>query len=438
MMQPTATKILQDLIRFDTTNPPGNERPCIEYVDRLLHDAGIETQRVAKDPERPNLLARLPGRGEAPGLLLFGHVDVVTTKHQMWAVPPFEGRIQDGFLWGRGALDMKSGVAMMLHALLRLAAERRALPADILLAVVVDEEAGGDAGSRFLASEHAEHFNGIRYAIGEFGGFPLYISRAPLYMIQVGEKQPCWTEVKLHGPAGHGARPMRDGAMADLGKLLVRLNRSRLPVHITPATERMVHAIADVLPAGKRVIFRRLLDPKRTDRILRRLGEIGRNLEPLFRNTVNATLVRGGEKPNVIPSEISLGLDGRLLPGYGPRDLLDELESAVGTPLDANVRLFDEGPTDMDLGLLPLLGASLAAAHPGAHAVPYLLPGSSDARFFARLGIQTYGFLPMNLPEGFDFFATIHAANERIPVESVEFGARVLHDVLVRYPGDRT
>ena len=438
MMRPTATKILQDLIRFDTTNPPGNERPCIEYVDRLLHGAGIETQRVAKDPERPNLLARLPGRGEAPGVLLFGHVDVVTTKHQVWAVPPFEGRIQDGFLWGRGALDMKSGVAMMLHALLRLADERRALPGDILLAVVVDEEAGGDAGSRFLAGEHAEHFDGIRYAIGEFGGFPLYISRAPLYMIQVGEKQPCWTEVKLHGPAGHGARPMRDGAMADLGKLLVRLNRSRLPVHITPATERMVHAIADVLPAGKRVIFRRLLDPKRTDRILRRLGEIGRNLEPLFRNTVNATLVRGGEKPNVIPSEISLGLDGRLLPGYGPRDLLDELESAVGTPLDANVRLFDEGPTDMDLGLLPLLGASLAAAHPGAHAVPYLLPGSSDARFFARLGIQTYGFLPMNLPEGFDFFATIHAANERIPVESVEFGARVLHDVLVRYPGDRT
>ena len=229
---------------------------------------------------------------------------------------------------------------------------------------------------------------------------------------------------------------MRDGAMAELGKLLVRLNRARLPVHITPATERMVHAIADVLPVAKGAIFRRLLDPKRTDRILRRLGEIGRNLEPLFRNTVNATLVRGGEKPNVIPSAISLGLDGRLLPGYQPRDLLNELEQAVGMPLDTTVRLHDEGSTDMDLGLLPLFGETLEDAHPGSHTVPYLLPGSSDARFFARLGIQTYGFLPMNLPEGFDFFATIHAANERIPVESVEFGAHVLYDVLTRYPGD--
>jgi acetylornithine deacetylase/succinyl-diaminopimelate desuccinylase-like protein len=435
MTRPTATRILQDLVRFDTTNPPGNERPCIEYIDRLLRDAGIETELMAADPKRPNLLARLPGRGKAPGLLLFGHVDVVTTRHQLWAVPPFEGRIQDGFLWGRGALDMKSGVAMMVHALLRLAGEDRPHSGDILFAAVVDEEAGGNAGSRFLANEHAELFDGIRYAIGEFGGFPLYVSQAPLYMIQVGEKQPCFTEIKLRGPAGHGARPMRDGAMAELGKLLVRLNHCRLPIHITPATERMVHAIANVLPAAKRAIFRRLLDPKRTDRILRRLGDIGRNLEPLFRNTANATLVRGGDKPNVIPPEISLGLDGRLLPGYGPRDLLSELETAVGMPLDATIRLFDEGSSDMDLGLLPLLSEVLAEAHPGSHAVPYLLPGSSDARFFARLGIQTYGFLPMNLPDGFDFFATIHAANERIPVESIEFGAQVLYDVLARYPG---
>lgn len=435
MTRPTATHILQDLIRYDTTNPPGNERPCIEYIDALLRDADIETECVALDPERPNLLARLPGQGQGPGLLLFGHVDVVTTRHQLWAVPPFEARIQDGFLWGRGALDMKSGVAMMIHALLRLADEGCPHSGDILFAAVVDEEAGGNAGSRFLADKHAGLFEGVRYAIGEFGGFPLYISQAPLYMIQVGEKQPCFTEITLRGPAGHGARPMRDGTMAELGKLLVRLNRSRLPIHITPATERMVHAIADVLPVAKRAIFRRLLDPRRTDRILRRLGDIGCNLEPLFRNTVNATLVRGGEKPNVIPSEISLGLDGRLLPGYGPQDLLDELEEAVGMPLHATVRLFDEGSSNMDLGLLPLLGEVLDEAHPGSHAVPYLLPGSSDARFFARLGIQTYGFLPMNLPEGFDFFATIHAANERIPVESVEFGAHVLHDVLSRYPG---
>jgi acetylornithine deacetylase/succinyl-diaminopimelate desuccinylase-like protein len=435
MTQPSAVSILQELIRFDTTNPPGNERPCIEYLDALLTSAGIETRIVAQAPERPNLLARLRGTGKAPALLLFGHVDVVTTEHQAWSVPPFEARIEDGYLWGRGALDMKSGVAMMVSAILRAAQSDMPLAGDVLLAVLSDEEAGGNAGARFLVHEHPSLFEGVRYGIGEFGGFPLYIDGKPLYLIQVGEKQPCWTEVTIRGPAGHGARPMRDGTMATLGRVLSELNHRRPPVHITPVTERMVEAIARVLPIGKRTIFRRLLDPRRTDRILQRLGETGRNLEPLFRNTVNATMVRGGDKPNVIPSEISLGLDGRLLPGFEPDDLLSELGDIIGTDLEANVRFYDRGPTDVDFGLLPMLSDVLERAHPGSHAVPYLLPGSSDARFFSSLGIQTYGFLPMNLPPEFDFFGTIHAADERIPVESVEFGAQAMVDVLARYKG---
>jgi len=187
------------------------------------------------------------------------------------------------------------------------------------------------------------------------------------------------------------------------------------------------------LPRHKRAVFHRLLNPRWTDRILKMLGETGRNLEPLFRNTVNATIVKGGEKPNVIPSEIVLGLDGRLLPGFEPEDLLAELGEILGKDLDYEVLLFDRGTTGADFALFPLLADVLGRAHPGSHQVPYLLPGSSDARFFDQLGIQTYGFIPMNLPPSFNFFDTIHAADERIPIESVEFGADAMFQVITRF-----
>ncbi len=429
-------EILQRLIRFDTTNPPGDERACVEYVAGLLRSAGLETAEYAALEDRPNLVARLRGRGERAPLLMYGHADVVTTAHQAWTHPPFEGRIVDGYVWGRGALDMKGGLAMMIASVLR-AATRGVVPAgDVLLAVLSDEEAGGVHGARHLVEEHPEVFAGVRYAIGEFGGFPLRVAGRTFYLIQVGEKHPCWLEARITGPAGHGARPMRDGAMADLGRLLIRLNRRRLPIHVTPIVRDLIESMAAALPRGKGFVLRRLLNPLWTDRILARLGETGRNLEPLFRNTVNATLVRGGDKPNVIPSEIALGLDARLLPGFTLDDLLAELRPILGEEVEFDVRLYDRGPADPDLGLLDLLAGLLRQAAPGSIPVPYLLPGSSDARFFSRLGIQTYGFTPMNLPEEFDFFGTIHAADERIPVAAVEFGADVLYRLIEGY-GDR-
>ncbi len=426
-------EILRRLIRFDTTNPPGNERPCVEYVADLLGSAGLETATYGTSEGRPNLVARYPGKGEAPPLLMYGHVDVVTTAHQSWTNPPFEGKLIDGYVWGRGALDMKGGLAMMIASVLR-AAERGVVPTgDVLLAVLVDEEAGGVHGARHLVEKHPELFAGVRYAVGEFGGFPLRVAGRTFYLIQVGEKQLCWLETKIAGPAGHGARPMRDGAMAELGRLLTRLNRARLPIHVTPIVREMIGSMAAALPPVKRFVLRRLLNPLWTDRILARLGETGRNLEPLFRNTVNATVVRGGDKPNVIPSEIALGLDARLLPGFTLDDLLEELRPILGSEIGCDVRLYDPGPTDPDFGLLGLLGDLLRQAEPEAIPAPYLLPGSSDARFFSRIGIQSYGFTPMNLPEEFNFFDTIHAADERIPAAAVAFGADVLFRLIEEY-----
>jgi acetylornithine deacetylase/succinyl-diaminopimelate desuccinylase-like protein len=428
-------ELLQELLRFDTTNPPGNERPCIDFVDGLLKEAGLVTERAEKTPGRPNLVARLPGRGQAPALLFYGHVDVVSAADQTWSVPPFTGAIADGYVWGRGALDMKGGVAMMVSAFLR-AANGGVTPAgDLVLALVVDEESGGDCGARFLVDEHPDLFRGVRYAIGEFGGFPLRILGRMFYMIQVAEKLPVAVDVVIRGPAGHGARPLRGGAMAKLGRILARLETHRLPVHITPVTRQMIETMAARLPLAGRVVVRRLLHRAFTDRVLDALGEAGRTFEPLFRNTVNATIVRGGERLNVIPSEIHVALDARLLPGYTTDDLLDELHPILRGDGEAHVVAAEGRSSEPDLQLADLLGRLLQERVPDAVPVPYLLPASSDGRHFARLGIQTYGYTPMNLPPDVSFFSTIHAADERIPVEAVEFGADVLYDVIRSYEG---
>ncbi len=431
-----AADLLSRLIRFDTTNPPGSESDCVRFLADLLGNAGISTETHARSPGRPNMIARLLGSDEAPPLLLYGHADVVTTAGQAWTHPPFEGRIVDGWVWGRGALDMKGGIAMMVSALLRAREEGIRPAGDVVLAIVSDEEAGGGDGARYLVEHHPETFAGIRFALGEFGGFPLHLDGRRFYMIQVAEKQPCWLEATLRGHAGHGARPMRGGAMATLGRVLSALDRKRTPIHVTPVTRRTIETIAGHVSRPKGVVLRRLLHPRLTDRILGLLGSTGRTFEPLFRHTINATIVRGGEKPNVIPSEIVLGLDARILPGFDPEDLLGELRRLIGTDLEFRVLLHDTAPPDPDYGLFDTLGGVLRELDCDAIPVPFLLPGSTDARFFSQLGIQSYGFTPMSLPAGFDFFSTIHAADERIPVEALEFGTNALLRVIERYGRD--
>ena len=440
-MSPDATlyqrpvELLQRIIRFDTTNPPGNEVECIRFINDLLEGAGCSTQIISKDPLRPNLLTRISGKGEAPPLLLYNHVDVVTTDNQEWENDTFGGEIVDGFVWGRGALDMKSGVAMMLAAFLRMKAEEITPPGDVILGILSDEETGGDFGAKFLVEEHPEQFEGVRYALGEFGGFNFEISGKKFYPIQVAEKQVCWMRATIRGFGGHGAMVARGGAMAKLGHMLKELERRLFPVHITPVVREMFEQIASSLPFPQRYVIRQLLNPMFTDRILKALGENGSLFVPLFHNTVNATIVRGGEKINVIPSEIKVDLDGRLLPGYKPEDLIEELIGLVGEDITIEVVRFDPGPREPDMGLFTTLGDILMEADPNGIPVPMMLAAVTDARFFSRLGIQTYGFTPMQLPPGMDFAKIAHGANERIPVEAVSFGADAIYHVLQRFHG---
>jgi len=425
--------LLARLIAFDTTNPPGNERACIAWIEEQLRDLPCQTRIVAKDPERPNLIARIAGRGLAPPLLLQGHVDVVSTAGQEWTVPPFEGRIADGHVWGRGALDMKGGVAMMLAALMRAADPDAPPPGDVIFCVLSDEETGGDLGARFLVQEHPELFDGVRHAIGEFGGFSLQIAGRPFYPIMVAEKQLCWTRATLRGPGGHGSLPLRGGAMAKLGRFLETLDRRRLPVHVTPVVRQMVDAIAAALPGPSGAPLQLMLQPALTDRLLGLIGEPVAMFDPLLHNTVNATIVKGGDKVNVIPAEIELQLDCRLLPGFGPRDLLDELRPLAGEDIELEVFRYDECPPGQDLSLFDSLADVLRELDPVAKPMPLLLAGVTDARFFARLGIQTYGFLPMQLPSELRFVELIHAADERVPAETLEFGAGAISRVISRY-----
>jgi acetylornithine deacetylase/succinyl-diaminopimelate desuccinylase-like protein len=428
------TGVLRQLVRIDTTS--GNERPGIEVIAAILESAGVDFRIMSKDENRPNLVARLPGRGTAPPLLLQGHIDVVPVTGQQWTHDPFSGDVADGFIWGRGTLDMKGPVVMMLDALLRASASPTPPAGDILFVVVSDEETQGTYGARFLVEEHASVFDGVRYCIGEFGGFPFRLDGTTFYPIQIAERIGVGFELTVEGPAGHGSMPIQGGSMAKLGRILTALDRRRLPVHLTTPTRLMVEALAEHTTGTTRAVLRRLLDERTAVLALRVLRSRLGMFEPMFRNTVSPTVVSGGDKHNVIPAEVTLGLDGRMLPGMTVEAFTEELREIVGA--ECQIRTITDGaatPADPDLGLFPLLSEIIVSQAPQAVPVPFLLPAVTDGRWFAQLGIQPYGFTPITLPEGFDFQRTVHAADERIPVEALTFGAEAMHSLLSRYDG---
>ncbi|MBK9125879.1 MAG: M20/M25/M40 family metallo-hydrolase [Chloroflexi bacterium] len=432
-------ELLQHLIRFDTTNPPGNEAALIEWVADLLQANGVESTIVSKTPGRANLVARLKGRGEAPPLLLYGHVDVVTTEGQTWTHPPFAAEVHDGYIWGRGALDMKGGDAMMIAAFLRAHAEQRDLRGDLILCLASDEEVGGEAGAKFLVREHPELIGDAAYCLSEFGAFPMDFGGHRFYPIMLTERYVHTLRATIRGPGGHGAQRYLGTAMSKLGRILSRMDGARLPVHITPVVQAMIEAMAAHVGEPMGGALRGLLDPVRTDALLDQLDpRISRVLDSMLHNTVNPTIVSGGSKINVIPSEITLRMDGRVLPGVSPETFEAEVRALIGDDTVELVPDMSEPSTvlgDPDLTHFETLAQVLRDAEPGAVPVPYMVSGATDGRILAQLGIQTYGFLPMNLPADFNFSATIHAADERIPVGAVTFGANAINEAVKRIVG---
>lgn len=428
--------LLRDLVRFDTTNPPGNERACIEWIGDLLDAYGVSYETYASDPERPILVARIPG-GDASPLLLYGHVDVVPAEGD-WTHPPFEAVLEEGAVWGRGTLDMKAGVTMFLTAFLRFAAGDEDPPGDLLFCVLPDEEAGGSEGARYIVEEHADVFDGVEYALGEFGGFPMSIDDQRFYPIQVNEKQVCWLEATFHGDGGHGAFPRSDDAMARLARFVTALDGTRLPVHVPDETQVMAERMAAELSPPTSFFLQALSYPPLTDHALDVLGEDGELFDAMTHNVVNETVVRGGTKENVVPESVSLTLDCRLVPGHGPEDVIAEIEAAIGEVsehVEFDVIRFEEGPPQADMGLFETLAGVLEDADDAddAVAVPLLLPAGTDGRHFASIGIQSYGFTPMNLPDDFPFLEFIHAPDERIPVDALKWGTDRVYEAVLGY-----
>jgi acetylornithine deacetylase/succinyl-diaminopimelate desuccinylase-like protein len=322
----------------------------------------------------------------------------------------------------------------MVSALMRAKAENASLPGDAILAVVSDEEYEGIYGAQYLVTEHPHLFQGVRYAIGEGGGAANYISGRKFYDIMVGEKQVCWMKATIRGIGGHASIPRRGAAMAKLSHLLAQLDTHRLPVHLTPVVEQIIEALMHALPTPESDLICNLLEPQLADSILDTMdNEDGRWLDALLHNTVTPTVVRGGSQTNVIPTEITVELDGRLLPGFTPDDMFAELRPIIGDDVDIEISQFNPGPPPPDMGLYDTLADILRQADPQGIPIPTLATGVTDAAFFSRLGIQTYGFLPMNMPPDFDWWATVHNADERIPVAALEFGTNAVYQALQRF-----
>ncbi|HEY3355743.1 MAG TPA: M20/M25/M40 family metallo-hydrolase [Polyangia bacterium] len=430
---------LQALVRLDTTNPPGAERAAAEYLAGVLRAAGLEPAVLEAAPGRGNLVARLRGDGSAPPLLLAGHLDVVPADAAEWRHPPFGGEVHDGWLYGRGAVDMKGFVAQALAAVLALRRTGARLRRDVIFAAVADEEYGCELGSAFLVREHPALVR-AEYALGEVGGFSQHLGPATVYPIMVAEKGLCWLRARWRGPSGHGSMPRDDSAVLALCAALARL-KTRLPLHVTPVMRRFLAAVAATQPLPARAVLPLLAQPALAGVILDRVlpdRALARSLGALLANTASPTVLRAGDQTNVIPPAAEAEIDGRLLPGQTAADLCAELARVLGPEVELTVlRSHEAAEFSTETPLYRLLADAIRRHDPGAVAVPALIPGFTDASQWRRLGTICYGFAPVRFPReaGVTFAELFHGRDERIPVAGFRWGVGVLLDVVHRFCG---
>lgn len=413
-------EICRDLIRIDTSNPGRTERPAAEYVATALSDAGYDCTLVESEPGRATVVTRLEGADSTRGaLLVHGHLDVVPAAASDWKVDPFAGEIEDGCLWGRGAVDMKDMVAMTLKTAIDFKRAGYVPPRDLVFCFLADEEAGGLYGSRWMVDNHAELFEGATEAISEVGGFSLQVNDdLRLYLIETAQKGMRWMRLTAKGRAGHGSMMNDDNAVTTLCEAVARLGTTTFPIHVTPTMRRFLAEISDVLGIT--------LDPDDMDATIATLGPLARLIGATLRNTANPTMLEAGYKVNVIPSEAYARVDGRTLPGFA--DLFDaELRDIIGPDVQVEVEHSDiELETEFEGDLVEAMGAALKAEDPGARIVPYMLSGGTDNKAFSRIGIRGFGFSPLRLRPDLDFAGMFHGVDERVPTDALEFGARVL------------
>lgn len=431
-------QILVDLIRIDTTNAGPDpatvgEREAADHVLGLLQDAGYDPHLFHTTHEsRAGVVLRIPGTepdAAQRALLLHSHLDVVPADPRRWTHPPLSGVVApdpdsgEDMVWGRGAVDMKDMVAMILAVLRDWARRGLAPKRDIIALFLPDEEAGSREGSHWLVENEPGWFAGVTEAVGEVGGFSMTMpSGRRLYLVQTAEKGIAWLRLSAAGTAGHGSMRNHDNAVTELAAAVARVGRHRFGLTLTPTTTQLLAAMSDEL--GVR------LDPADPVGLLAALGPHARNVGASLHNTANPTMLAAGVKVNVIPDTATAQLDCRFLPGE-ETSFLAELDELLGPRVSRETLNSDVAlETSFDGPTVTAMAQALARADPGSAAVPYMLPAGTDAKAFSRLGIRCYGFVPLRLPPSLDFGALFHGVDERVPIGGLHFGVRVLADFL--------
>jgi acetylornithine deacetylase/succinyl-diaminopimelate desuccinylase-like protein len=431
-------RLCQQLLRIDTTNPPGNELPAAELLAEELSAAGLEPTLLQSAPGRGNVVARLKGTGEKPPLLLTAHLDVVEADPERWDYPPFCGEVHDGCLWGRGAIDMKNMAAMSVAIITRLAREGIRPKRDLIFAGVADEEAGCEYGSLWLCENHTDLVRS-EFAIGEGGGFNIQVAGRTFFTVQVAEKGVCWVRARATGEPGHGSMPREDSAVIQLSEAIARLGKQGLPRHASDSVEEFIGALASHLPAPLRPIIKALASPT--------LGPLALNLVPdpsvrrafraLLANTASPTVLRAGNKTNVIPAVAEAEIDGRILPGQTEDDFLRELRETLGRDIELEVihSLPPVVTQPKESSLYSTIHEVMREREPSSPLVPFILQGFTDAKAFTSIGAKWYGFAPVKLPPDLRFADMFHGHNERIPVDGLAWGVDTLMQVVRRCIG---
>ncbi len=416
--------ICRDLIRMDTSNfgddsGPG-ERAAAEYVAASLAEVGIDSQIYESEPGRATLVARWGDQDSSrPGLVIHGHLDVVPAEAADWSVDPFAAEIVDGYLYGRGAVDMKDFDAMLL-SVVRARQRAGAIPdRPILLVFTADEEAGGRKGAHWLVDHHPEWFEGCTEAIGEVGGFSTEIGGQRLYLVESGEKGIAWMRLTASGTAGHGSMRNDDNPVAHLARGLAALGDHLWPEEPGPSMRLLLDKVRELTGAEG--------SPAE---LLEHFGPAVRMIGAGLRNTTNPTMLQAGYKHNVVPGEAVAFVDGRYLPGHA-ETFMPAVQEIVGEKVAVDSYTFDRAlEYGFEGDLVDAMTMSLHRHDPEAHIAPFLMSGGTDAKAFDKLGITSYGFTPLRLPADLDFTALFHGVDERVPLDALQFGSRVFDTFL--------
>jgi len=432
--QADALALLRDLIRIDSTNAGDRpetvgERAAAEYVEAALRAVGFDPEMFSTtSPDRAGVVLRIPGTepdAAERALLLHGHLDVVPAPADGWTHPPFAAEVAADpasgldMVWGRGAVDMKDMVAMILAVVRHWGRTGIRPRRDVVVLMLPDEEAGGLHGSHWLVEHRPDLFTGVTEAVGEVGGFSMTVrDDLRLYLVQTAEKGMAWLRLRAAGRAGHGSMLNDDNAVTNLCRAVTRLGEHRFPIRVTATTRAFVAELSDALGVD--------LDPHDTEQLVAVLGPLARIVGATLSNTVNPTMLEAGSKVNVVPGEALAHVDARFLPGH-EQEMFATIDDLLGDRVVREFVVHDIAlETSFDGPSIDAMAAALRAEDPGARAVPYTLSGGTDAKAFSLLGIRAYGFAPLRLPPTLDFGALFHGVDERVPIDGLEFGVRVL------------